>query len=138
MTGLDIFITNNVRNTGPFSLTQSYMSGVVSCLNDAECLVTLPIPLSAQDPEHFNIKKAIIESPIVQAIYKFMDLNETMNAWYRVRASLAKPATQWYSATATIANGKHFTTFDGQTYSLEGNDLINIFPSSILASPRQQ
>ena len=42
------------------------MSEIVSCLNDVECIVTLPIPLSAQDPEHFNIKKAILESPIVQ------------------------------------------------------------------------
>ena len=92
-------------------------------VNDYSVIVTLPIPLSAQDPEHFNIKKAIIESPLVVAFYKLINLNETMNIWYKIRAALAKPSQPLlppHGAIATISNGQHFTTFDGQSFSLKG------------------
>ena len=94
-------------------------------VNDYSIIVTLPIPLSAQDPEHFNIKKAILESPLVVGFYKLINLNETMNLWYKIRAALAKPAQPLlppHGAIATISNGKHFTTFDGQSFSLKGKE----------------
>ena len=93
----------------------------VTSVNDHMLVITLPIPLSAQDPENFNIKKAIIESPVVQGFYKVMSLEETMNLWYMIRAALAKPSSPLlppHAAIATVSNGKHFTTFDGRTFSL--------------------
>merc|ERR1712227_1072538 len=87
---LEFFISNEAWRQMRLSVLRGVVAEVTS-VNDHMLIITLPIPLSAQDPENFNIKKAIIESPFVQGFYKVMSLEETMNLWYKIRAALANP-----------------------------------------------
>jgi len=102
------------------------MSEIVS-VNNHEFIITLPIPLSAQDPEEFDIRKAIMDSILVQEVLKVFSIDEMVDIWYQIRAALAKSQPDRYSASATIANGRHITTFDGKTYSIDNANRNRFF-----------
>ena len=50
-----------------------------------EIIITVPIPVSAQDPMSFDIRKAIMESKLFQELMKWSDLQEIINIWYKIR-----------------------------------------------------
>ena len=106
------------------------MSEILS-VNSHEFIITLPIPLSAQDPENFNVKKAIMDSIVVKEILKVFSIEEMVNIWYQIRAALAKPSNNNHSAYATIVNGRHITTFDGKTYSIDKSNRKEALNSDI-------
>ena len=82
-----------------------------------------------QDPMSFDIRKAIMETRIFQEIMKWSDIDEIINLWYIIRATLAKPAGESippFTKRAYIVNGRHITTFDGKTFSIQGGDNCNL------------
>ena len=54
-------------------------------VNTHEVIITLPIPVSAQDPMSFDIRKAIMESKLFQELMKWSDIQEIINLWYKIR-----------------------------------------------------
>ena len=132
-------------------------------ISNHEVIITVPIPVSAQDPMSFDIRKAITESKLFQELMKWSDIQEIINIWYKIRsvfkfqldgalspsdwwanhraqferhilktverAALSKPAGESippFTKRAYIVNGRHITTFDGKTFSIQGGNNCNL------------
>ena len=54
-------------------------------ISNHEVIITVPIPVSAQDPMSFDIRKAITESKLFQELMKWSDIQEIINIWYKIR-----------------------------------------------------
>ena len=54
-------------------------------ISSHEVIITVPIPVSAQDPMSFDIRKAIMESKLFQELMKWSDIQEIINIWYKIR-----------------------------------------------------
>ena len=54
-------------------------------ISNHEVIITVPIPVSAQDPMSFDIRKAIMESKLFQELMKWSDIQEIINIWYKIR-----------------------------------------------------
>ena len=64
-------------------------------VNTHEVIITLPIPVSAQDPLSFDIRKAIMESKLFQELMKWSDIQEIVNIWYKIRTVFKLMFVRW-------------------------------------------